>query len=84
MSKKGTFKFTTRTGDKAIVGQSVRGQGGEYYVGATGVPQPTIAIQVDGHPLGSQVALDYDDAGLEVAKLLVKEIKRGIKERDNA
>ena len=84
MSKKGTFKFTTRNGDKEIVGRSVRGQYCNYYVGATCWPQPSIAIQVDGSEFGSKVTFDYDDASLEAAELLVKEIKRGIKERDNA
>jgi hypothetical protein len=84
MSKKGTFEFTTRTGDKAIVGRSIRGQYCKYYVGATLYPQPSIAIQVDGSEFGSQVTFDYDKASLKAAELLVKEIKRGIKERNNA
>ena len=78
--------FTSLSGsEQAITGRTLRGRECCYHVGYTDKGgQPSIAVHVDGHTKFSQIAFDYDVASLKAAKLLVKEIKRGIKEQLDA
>jgi hypothetical protein len=77
--------FTTvGNSEQAITGKIIRGSGCNYYVGYNDAEQPSIAINVDSYDRFSQISFDYDQASLKAAQRLVKEIKRGIKERDDA
>ena len=55
----------------------------EYFAGSWG-NQPAIAVHVKSYEGSSHVVMGYDQYSLDAAEELVRVIKRGIKERNDA
>jgi 23S rRNA A1618 N6-methylase RlmF len=76
--------YLDRDGDDCeITGKTVQTDHAVYFVGTSEMNQPVIGVHVDGYDICGTVAFHFDKSSLKAAKLLVKEIKRGIKIREN-